>query len=163
MELKRKTGLILSLALLMIPATAALAKPVSTTTVDLIYADGTLSLTYGDLGVVSLSATLECASNTNTESWTVSNIATPSVAEGRASNPTWIDVEATNVLHAGCDGTETILPAVRFAVMMVDEGRVQRHRSANGDRVLMTPVSGNVYLPVSTVVASGTSTETISR
>lgn len=163
MRMKRATGLLLSLALLMIPATVALSKPVSTTTVDLTYANGTLSLTYGDLGVVSLSATVECGSTTNVESWTATNVETSSVAEGRASNPTWIDVNATNVVHTRCDGTDAGLPAVTFAVMIADDGRVQRDRSANGDRVLTTPVSGNVYLPGGTVVASGTSTETISR
>lgn len=165
MKLKRTTGLFLSLALMMAPATAALAKPISTYHADfyLAGAGDVLSIEFDDAEVKSVSLSLTCGEG-NVLSYDSTAIAGSYVAVGPKADRFQVSAQFT-ADFIDCDGSRSVVDRFVSVSDFVATGSTVRSRDRDtGTRTLSTTVEAEVSLrPLPNQPLSGTLTKTISK
>ena len=165
MKLIRTTGLVLSLALMIAPATAALAKPISTYHADFNVggAGDVLSIEFDDAGVKSVSLLLSCGEG-NVLSFESTAVTGSFVAVGPKADR--FDVSASFTADfIDCDGSRAVVDRFVSVSDFVATGSTVRSRDRNtGTRTLTIPVEAQVSLfPMPNQPLAGTLTETISK
>ena len=164
MRMKRTAGLLLSLALTVLPATAALAKPISTYSADFYFgAEDVLSITFDDTQVTSVSLSMSCGGS-DVLSYESTSVDVSLVAVGPKATRFELSAQFTGSF-TDCDGSQsTATRHVRVSNFNATGQTVRTRDGLTGTRTLAVPVEADVTfttLPNQPLV--GTLTEVISK